>query len=165
MIMMAYSMFEFWRRWWNQGFNNDVQCHPLNVNNSHQSHDLNLLTSQWFSSVSDIQEFFVFVLSLDSKKSVFLDKLSRSSFSKTAQRLSTLSFSTMAHPVFRSCWSNLWAKSSDKQVLLMLRMILVLLNLLLVLMLLIVAKLLELSSLLPHRSPLKLLAVSPAQSS
>ena len=38
----------------------------------------------------------------------------------------------------------------------------VLLNLLLVLMLLVVAKLLELSSVLPHWSPIKLLAVSPA---
>ena len=37
-----------------------------------------------------------------------------------------------------------------------------LLSLLLVLLVLIVAKLLELSSFLPHWSPLKLLAVSPA---
>ena len=130
---------------------------PLNVNDFHESHYLNLLIcrcSMILNSVRYIEEFFV----TGQQKKCFPGQ----SFSIIAKRLSTLSFSKMAHPVFRSCWSNLWANSSDKQVLLMLRMILVLLNLLLVLMLLVVAKLLELSSVLPHWSPIKLLAVSPA---
>ena len=75
---------------------------PLNVNDFHESHYLNLLIcrcSMILNSVRYIEEFFV----TGQQKKCFPGQ----SFSIIAKRLSTLSFSKMAHPVFRSCWSNL----------------------------------------------------------